>query len=567
MAGPALLAGRFAVVDVETTGASAVYDRVTEIAVVLVDGQQVVEVFDSLVDPGVPIPAFITRLTGIDDRLLAGQPRWAEVLPAVATRLRGRVLVAHNASFDHAFLKQGFARGGQRLETELLCTMRLARRLAPGLRSYSLKALTEHFGIATEGRHRARADAEATARLLLELVRLAERAGLRDLPAVLRLQRQQLAGRPRRGVDEAVVQTLTDGPGVYLLKDAEGQVLYVGKSRHVRGRVRAHLRGDGQDQPRLRRRLPRVVDVEAIPTGSELEALFLESKLIKHYLPEANVVGRNWRSYTFLQVDLGDPFPRFEVGREAGEAGLTAFGPLRRASQAEAAAEVLQDCLGLRRCREPLRPGMSACPLLELKKCLGPCVKPEVGPAYQQAVGQALDFLEGRASDLLDRLAARRDELAEALRFEEAALLRDRIRHLERLVGRQRRLQAVAGRNLLVVAPSTQPDCRELFIIRAGRLVEQQRIRLPARVERLERLLRGAFGAPQPDGPISRETVDEMLQLEGWLRRERAVLRCLPVDPSAPEATLPELRASLRRPRRAAGAEQPALIAAGPGGE
>ena len=138
---------------------------------------------------------------------------------------------------------------------------------------------------------------------------------------------------------------------------------------------------------------------------------------------------------------------------------------------------------------------------------------------------------------------------------------------LERLVGRQRRLQAVAGRNLVVVAPSTQSDSRELFIIRAGRLVEQRRIRLPARAERLERLLRGAFGAPQPDGPISREVVDEMLQLESWLRRERAVLRCLPVDPSAPEVALPALLASLRRPRQPRRSEQPALTAIGPGGE
>src|SRR5205823_13806431 len=140
--------------------------------------------------------------------------------------------------------------------------------------------------------------------------------------------------RTRRGVDEAIIGALTDGPGVYLLKDAEGQVLYVGKSRHVRSRVREHLRDSpsaGAAQPRLRKRLRRIADVEAIETGSELEALFLESKLIKRYLPEANVVGRGWRNYPFLKIDLNEPFPRLEMTREPTGGDATLFGPLRRA--------------------------------------------------------------------------------------------------------------------------------------------------------------------------------------------------------------------------------------------
>ena len=550
MASPALRGARFAVVDLETTGASAVYDRVTEVAVVLVERGQIVESFDTLVDPGVPIPPFITRLTGIDDRLVAGKPALTAVIPRLAEALDGRVFVAHNASFDHAFLKQGYARAGRRLEVDLLCTMRLARRLLPGSRSYSLQSLIQRLGLSSRGRHRALADAEATAALLLRLLQLADAAGLRDLAGLLRLQRQPLAGRAKRGVDEAVVQTLPDRPGVYLLKDSDGHVLYVGKSRQVRTRVRGHLRGDSDGQPRLSRRLGQVTDVEAIETGSELEALFLESKLIKHYLPEANVVGRNWRGYTFLQIDLRDRFPRFEVTREPDEQVATVYGPLRRAAEVEAAAEALQDTLGLRRCQDQLRPGMSACPLLDLRKCLGPCVRPEVEVEYGRAVRAALDFLEGRDNGLLERLTRRRDELAEALRFEEASVLRDRLRTLERLVSRQRRLRAVAQRNLVVVAPSLDPDCGELFFIRAGRLVEQRRVRWPVRPERLARQLERHFGPlAETTGPASREVVDEMLQLEGWLRRERAVLRLVEIDLTAPDAALPELMSALRGAR------------------
>jgi DNA polymerase-3 subunit epsilon len=198
LASTPLREARFAIVDLETTGASAVYDRVTEIAVVRVAGGRIVESYDSLVNPGVRIPPFITRLTGIDDRMVAGQPRLGELVPRIAQELDDAVFVAHNASFDWAFLKQGFARVGGRLEPERLCTVRLARRLVPGLRSYRLDALRERFGISTPGRHRARPDAEATAALLLELLELAERAGVRTVGALLRLQGRPIAGRARR---------------------------------------------------------------------------------------------------------------------------------------------------------------------------------------------------------------------------------------------------------------------------------------------------------------------------------------------------------------------------------
>jgi DNA polymerase-3 subunit epsilon len=173
----ALSQARFVVVDVETTGASAVYDRITEVAAVLVDDGRISDVYETLIDPGVPIPALITRLTGIDDRMVAGQPRLGEVVPRLRAALDGRLFVAHNASFDYAFVKKGFARAGQRLALERLCTLKLARRLIPGLKSYSLAALVERLGLSSTGRHRARADAEATAALLLELIRRAARSG------------------------------------------------------------------------------------------------------------------------------------------------------------------------------------------------------------------------------------------------------------------------------------------------------------------------------------------------------------------------------------------------------
>lgn len=176
----ALDAVRFAVVDVETTGTRAEeHDRITEIAVVLVDGLTVGAGYSQLVDPGRPIPWFITQLTGIDDTMVRGQPTFERLAPAVAQQLTDRVFVAHNASFDWRFVAAGCARAAVPLAVPArLCTVRLARRVLPTLPRRSLDSLAAHFGIANEARHRASGDARATALALVEMLALARAEGV-----------------------------------------------------------------------------------------------------------------------------------------------------------------------------------------------------------------------------------------------------------------------------------------------------------------------------------------------------------------------------------------------------
>lgn len=571
----------FAVVDLETTGASAIYDRILEVAVVtLVDGE-IVDRYEQLIDPKMAVPPFITRLTGIDGRTVRGKPTFAEAAPAVRAALGSRPMVAHNASFDEAFLRHAFARLGQKVDLPKLCTLRLARRLLPRLPTYRLDALTAYFGIKNARRHRALGDAEATAQVLARLLLLAAQHGVTTLEGLLALQQSPVArkGLPARGVDESVVQALPSGTGVYLLKDADGHVLYVGKSVHVRQRVREHLRGGSPDQPRLRRRLARIVDVEGIATGSELEALFLESRLIKRYLPEANLLQRNDRAYPFIRIDTTDPFPRLEVTSEppADDVALL-LGPFRRRGAVHAAVDVLTEQLGLRQCSEPIRPGMSACALLDLGKCLGPCVGAVRPAGYRAAVERAADTLQGRETGLLTELAGRRDALAEALRFEEAAALRDRIRAVEHVVTVQRRLDSVAARNLAIVAPSVQREARELFVIRRGQLVGQVTLTRLTRLSTIVRALETAFagddapaatmadpsasvgaGSASPGSgpaartPLRREKVDEMHLLDSWLQRNDERLTVVQVDPAAPAAAAEAVLAAARPPRAAGG--------------
>jgi DNA polymerase III subunit epsilon len=170
------------VVDVETTGGSFQRGhRVTEVAVVRVEGGRITDRFEALVNPQRPIPPRIQALTGITDEMVAGAPSFESVARAVADRLRDRIFVAHNVSFDWGFVSGELeATPGGTPDGDRLCTVRMGRLLVPGLRSYSLDPLTRHFGIHIDGRHRAGGDALATARLLLHLLGEAEARGLHD---------------------------------------------------------------------------------------------------------------------------------------------------------------------------------------------------------------------------------------------------------------------------------------------------------------------------------------------------------------------------------------------------
>src|SRR5437879_218274 len=398
----------FVVVDLETTGGSALYDRVMEVAAIRIENGVVQERLDRLVEPGVPIPPFVTRITGINAALVRGRPSFDSLLPDLRRLFEGAVVVAHNASFDCNFLSNSFRRAGLPWESERLCTLRLARRLIPGLHSYRLDSLCAVLGFAFVQRHRAGPDAEATVQVLQHLLQQAIRNGLDSVSALLRVQQQPVTRKRHKGrVDEAQLASLPTTSGVYLLKDHHGQVVYVGKSVNVRQRVRTHMRPSGTArgaaQPRLRRRLPNIADVEAIETRSELEALLLESKLVKRYLPEANSLLRDYHDYPFIKIDLTARFPRLEATRERPTDGVTYFGPFRRAGVVSSAVVFLNEQLGLRQCTGRLKPGQPACALLEMKKCLGPCLGAVSALEYGEAVNDALGVLRGESTAVLDR--------------------------------------------------------------------------------------------------------------------------------------------------------------------
>ncbi len=270
----------YAVIDIETTGGSARHERITEIAVYIHDGSQVIEEYSTLVNPERNIPYFITSMTGITNEMVEDAPKFYEVARKIVELTEGKVFVAHNAMFDYSFVRQEFGMLGYNFKRPLLDTVSLSRKLLPGHRSYSLGNLCKDLGIEINGRHRASGDAMATVRLL-ELL-LEKDTALKTGSLI----RNRKVAKLHPALDTARLADIPEEPGIYYFYDERGDVIYVGKSRNMCQRVNTHLSNNTSGRAMEMR--SKIADISWERTGSELIALLLESAEIKSRKPLYN---------------------------------------------------------------------------------------------------------------------------------------------------------------------------------------------------------------------------------------------------------------------------------------
>jgi len=517
----------FCVVDLETTGGSPADSRITEIGAVKFRGGERIGLFESLVDPGVPIPPFITHLTGIDDLAVAAAPPIERVLPSFAEFVRGCVFVAHNARFDFTFLNVALSRlDYEPIPPPPVCTARLARRVVwPDVPNVRLQTLAQYFRTAVRPSHRARPDAEACAEVLHGLLDLAGRLGivtLGDLHLAVRAR-----GRPNFGKIR-LADDLPRAPGVYLFKGRDGRVLYVGKSKDIRGRVKSYFYGDSRKQ--VENLLAEAVAVEGIPCGSELEALVAEARLIRAHEPRYNRRGKTWRAYAYLKIDAAEAFPRLKIVREPKGKG-TFLGPFPSSQHARMAKEALEDIFPIRRCTRPMGAStrFAPCALAEIGRCLAPCDGAADSERYADLVRSLLSSLSSPGR-LLEALEGRMNDLAAAERFEEAALARDRLRTLAEALVRARADRWLVGSGTLILRDASGRRLR----LHGGALAWNEAVEpIPA--------------------PCPRERADELSAVRAWLARnpgriERA--EHAPAEPVDGGAALHRVLSRLRaRPR------------------
>jgi DNA polymerase-3 subunit epsilon len=474
---PLLEEAELVVFDLETTGLSAARDHICEVGAVRVQALEPVESFQSLVNPRVALPDPIARLTGLRDQELRGAPPISTVLGRFLTFAGDSLLVAHNARFDQRFLERQLSlMHDRRLSEPPLCTAALARRLLEGrLRRVSLASLVHFFGVPTRPCHRALPDAEATAQVLVLLIGLAQEVGARHLSDL----RALAAPRKRRVYGKRLLaRSAPTRPGVYLFRDRHDEVLYVGRARDLRARLRSYFCGERQ-RPSVEAALLALERIEWRVLGSELEAALEELRLIRELEPPANSRSRKKQHGLYLKRQGEE----FVVTKKA-----TVLGPIPSRRRASLAARILA----------------SSTPD-ELDRLL------QGGP--------------------LPRLQTRLAHLAESLRYEEAARLRDRIDALEHVVERLSLLARLRKLEVCLIVPMVEQGWHKAFFVCGGAC--DVRALPPGENASLEvgaSLAHCSTARERAEEVLTPEQAEDLVLIDGFVRRPPPELTVLPLD-------------------------------------
>ncbi len=443
------------VFDLETTGLSASRDRMCEIGAVRVKALAIEERFETLVRPGVALPPTIARLTGLREAELRAAPRPELALRRFLAFAGDAPLVAHNARFDVGFLDRAVERlTGRRVAAQVIDTVWLARRLLHRRSErFSLAQLAHFFGTSSDPCHRALPDAVATGEILIALLGLAQERGARTLAEVIELA----APRARKlHARRSLVAGAPTTPGVYLFRDRNDTVLYVGKARDLRARLRSYFAGDRQ-RPAVEAALGALARVEWRELGSELEASLEELRLIRELRPPANASATRPPCYLERKAD-----------RWAVVARPTRFGPLTSKRRAQLAVRALGD------------------------------------------------FDGDDVAAPLPTLRTRLPRLARELRFEDAARLRDRIAALEEVAARIAELERLRREQLCLLAPAREPAFWRAFLVSRGRVTRRTIPRGAAGQLEIES---GLAAAARAETSFAPDDAAELLVVASVLRR------------------------------------------------
>lgn len=369
----------FAIIDVETTGLSAKNEKITEIAILIHDGQKVTDTYQTLINPEKKIPYRITQLTGINNQMVQNSPKFYEVAKKIIEFTQDLIIVGHNVRFDYSFLQHEFAEFGYAFKRKTICTVKTSRKLIPGQASYSLSKLTESLGIPHSDKHRAYGDAKATAILMEMLYQIDPQiGGTKTLQLPKALSREIIDGLPRK-------------TGVYYFLNAKEEIIYVGKSIDIHQRILQHL--NNYSTRKSVEMMNNISHIRHYITGGELSALLLESNDIKTLKPLYNRAQRRslFNYGLFTKIDL-EGYYHFDIEKtDALSAPLTSFQSKDAGKdylfRLVEEYELCQKLCGLYQSK-------GACFDYQTHKCHGACIGKESSDDYNRRFKLALDSLK-----------------------------------------------------------------------------------------------------------------------------------------------------------------------------
>ena len=468
--GTSLAEVTFVVVDLETTGGSPADSAITEIGAVKVRAGQLLGEFQTLVNPHLPIPAFIQSLTGITSAMVASAPRIESALPAFLEFAQGAVLVAHNAGFDIGFLKAACsAQGLEWPRFGVIDTVHLARALVTRdeARNHKLSTLAALFSSTTTPDHRALHDARATVDVLHALI---GRVGSLGVTTLEELSSYTSRVSPAQRRKRWLADGLPGEPGVYLFKDGDGRVLYVGTSINIRARVRSYFTASEQ-RTRMAEMVRLAATVTPVVCATTLEADVRELRLIAEHKPRYNRRSKTPERATWVKLTV-EAFPRLSIVREVRSDGAHYIGPFGSRGAAEDAVAAVHEVIPLRQCVQRLSPTrpVGSCALADMGRCGAPCTGAQTVQEYAAVVQDAVHALSGDSRGMVTALRSRMGLLAQQERYEDAGAVRDRLLALVRGMARAQRIAPLAASPEIVAARPAALGGWEIVCVRHGRL-------------------------------------------------------------------------------------------------
>ncbi|MGI8484598.1 MAG: exonuclease domain-containing protein [Thermomicrobiales bacterium] len=478
---PSLLLAEFVAIDVETTGLKPRQQRIIEVALIRFKGGEEIERFESFLNPDRAIPAYIANLTSITNNHVEDAPRFHEIADRVIEFIGDALLVGHNVAFDINFINAELSRADRsELINERIDTMAMSMKLLSGLRKPNLDRVAAQVGLSPRKIHRAGGDAALTAEVAIRLVQEAVRQGmtsidqLKSVSHLVERRPREDVGRGRSVMDKAWLKEIPRKPGVYMMRDQFGNVIYVGKAKSLRERASSYYSQPLGYTRKMDGLLESMVKIDTTVVGNELDALLLEAQLIRRYQPRYNTAMRSFEHYPYIKVDTANPWPRISLAKVRKDDGATYFGPYRSSSSARRTVEVINGALPLRTCTRSFKNARSygsPCILLGMGKCLGPCTGQADRDEYKRIVHDVVQLLDGRDDALFERLWGELELAATNLDFERAGKLRRDLRSVLGLVQNQQKLrEAERIHTLLLVLPSPDIDFREILMIFHGRV-------------------------------------------------------------------------------------------------
>lgn len=520
----------FTVVDLETTGGSAsTGSMITEIGAVKVRGGEVLGEFQTLVNPHDHIPAFIAVLTGITNAMVADAPSIDSALPAFLEFAAGTILVAHNAPFDVGFLRHFTELQGRAWpKFEVIDTAKLARRVitrddAPNCK---LSSLARVFNASTTPNHRALSDARATVDVLHGLM---ERLGSQGVHTLEELQTFSAKVSPAVRRKRHLAERLPHAPGVYLFRDEQQRVLYIGTSKDLRIRVRSYFTSS-ESRSRIGEMVRLAASIDSVECATALEARVRELRLIAQHKPRYNRRSRFPEKVHFIKLTR-EPWPRLSTVRLVLDDDADYLGPFSSRRSVDLCLAAIYETFPVRQCadRLPQAPSRSACALAEMGRCLSPCDGSIDATTYAAVIRQLRDTLLRRPDEVVEAMNAKMSALSDIERFEDAGLHRDRLAAFVRATARTQRLSALTRCRELVAARRDDRGRWEVHVVRHGRLAGAGLIPPGADARDYVAALRlSAETVITAPGPVPAASAEETEQILRWL--EEPGLRLVEVD-------------------------------------